>query len=146
MGDQDRNRSQDLLGWPSTQWIWAALAGILVVLAYLLFRFPPEQHAFYPKCLLFATTGWQCPGCGGLRATHHLLNGRFEMAFRLNPMLWIFVGLVLCHFLGRIINYISRQNLVPSIHHPVCLWILAAMLMVFGISRNLPWFTSWLTP
>src|SRR5687767_5236276 len=58
----------------------AAMAGVL------LFFFNPAEHAFYPRCFLKMTTGLDCPGCGGLRATHQLLHGKVREAFALNPL------------------------------------------------------------
>src|SRR5688500_12139151 len=63
--------------------------------AWVLYTFAPTAYRFYPKCAFFALTGLQCPGCGITRALHHLLHGRFEEAFRLNPMLFVLIGLAL---------------------------------------------------
>jgi hypothetical protein len=62
-----------------------ALAGVAAL--GVLFFFDPAEHAFYPRCPLHALTGRQCPTCGGLRAAHLLLHGRFRDAFALNPAL-----------------------------------------------------------
>src|SRR5438445_813374 len=58
------------------------LAGVVGVL----FQFNPTQHAFYPVCLFHRLTGWQCPGCGGLRAAHSLLHGQILNALHFNPL------------------------------------------------------------
>jgi len=50
----------------------AALAGGLV-----LFLFDPSQYHFYPRCVMYTTTGLLCPGCGSQRALHHLFHGHF---------------------------------------------------------------------
>lgn len=63
---------------------------VLVVLAIgvsALFFFDPAEYGFYPRCPMFAITGWTCAGCGMLRALHSLLHGDFVRALRLNPYL-----------------------------------------------------------
>ena len=41
----------------------------------LLWRFNPSSFTFYPRCPFYVLTGYKCPGCGTLRAIHHILNG-----------------------------------------------------------------------
>ena len=64
---------------------------ILAALAagFVLCRFNPEHHLFYPRCPLFALTGLQCAGCGATRALHLLLHGDFTGAWARNPLLFI---------------------------------------------------------
>lgn len=72
----------------------AALAGVGA-----LYLIDPARHEIYP-CLLRATTGLQCPGCGGLRATHQLLHGHLAAAWSLNPLAVLlvpFYALLACH-------------------------------------------------
>lgn len=73
----------------------ASAAVVAAVGAWVLYTFPPTAYTFYPRCIFFTLTGLQCPGCGITRASHHLLHGRFEEAFRLNPMLFVLLALVL---------------------------------------------------
>ena len=46
---------------------------------------PLESNRF-PKCGFYVATGYKCPGCGGQRAVHYLLNGEFKESFRQNPL------------------------------------------------------------
>lgn len=73
---------------------WLAFA-LLPALA-LLYWFDPAQHGFYPRCQFHALTGLDCPGCGGLRATHALLHGDFAAAWRFNALFLVAlpIGLV----------------------------------------------------
>ena len=64
--------------------LWFAL---LLAGAAVLFFFNPSQFGFYPTCLFYKTTGLLCPGCGTLRATHQLLHGHIEAAFRFNALI-----------------------------------------------------------
>lgn len=52
----------------------------------------------YPRCPVKWLTGLDCPGCGGARAMHALLNGHPAEAWAYNPWLLpalLFVGLTL---------------------------------------------------
>lgn len=50
----------------------AIVAGAL---AYVGLRDPHAPGFGFPPCPFRALTGWNCPGCGGLRMTHDLLHG-----------------------------------------------------------------------
>jgi hypothetical protein len=64
--------------------------------AWVLYTFPPATTPFYPQCAFRLLTGYDCPGCGTTRALHHLLHGRVEEAFLLNPMLFVFAVVAAC--------------------------------------------------
>ncbi len=106
--------------------------------AAMLYFFPPEQYRLYPRCLLYSWTGWQCPGCGGLRATHQLLHGNFAAAFQLNPLFVLLLpALALlpgAHWLKRA----TGRDWLPPLRRPFWLWLLLALVVAFTLARNLP--------
>jgi hypothetical protein len=102
----------------------AGLLGVLAGLAALYFL-DPAAGDYYPVCALHRLTGLQCPGCGGLRALHQLLHGRFGEAWHLNPLVFFLLPAGL--WFGR-----AGANLRP-IHG----WIAGAALVLFGVLRNL---------
>jgi hypothetical protein len=117
------------------------LAGILV-----LFVFDPSRHGFYPFCTFYRTTGLLCPGCGCLRAMHHLLHGEVIAALRCNVLLILSLPLLAGYVLRRMLNPRRGTTQVLTVH-PVWLWCALGMLILFGILRNLPfgpW--TWLAP
>lgn len=129
---------------------WAAVAVLLALgvmaVAAVLWRFDPAQNRFYPRCQLYKMTGLQCPGCGGLRALHELLHGRFVAALRLNPLFVLGVPAALALtgvWLAR-----RRRNPAEQFNLPTgWIWAGVAVFIVFGIVRNLPgmppaWFGS----
>lgn len=66
----------------------AVLAGIALVAACsILFVFNPADVDWMGRCPFYALTGLKCPGCGTLRAIHHLLHLRFAEAWQLNPLM-----------------------------------------------------------
>jgi Protein of unknown function (DUF2752) len=112
-----------------------ALLGCVGV--WLLFRFDPASHGFYPVCFLHQATGLQCPGCGSLRAIHQLLHGHVAAAWRLNPLLvsalpllgWFATRFALAKCKGQAFSWNIR---------PVWLWSAMTLVVGFGIVRNLP--------
>jgi hypothetical protein len=122
-------------------WHYGACAAAVLAAVFVLFWFNPSQYAFYPYCVFYKTTGLQCPGCGSLRALHQLLHGNLLEALRLNTLLVLALpGLsiwALRHFL--------RQGNGPSIKKGFWLWAALAIVLLFGIARNLPPVAVWLS-
>lgn len=119
-----------------------AVLGLLIALALLggavvLFRFDPAQHGFYPRCQLHRLTGLQCPGCGGLRALHALLHGHVMEAVRLNPLFVLalpVIGVWMATWLTR-----RRRNPATRLTLPTAwIWAGLAVVIAFGVLRNLP--------
>ena len=115
----------------------ASILGLALAGGVLLFAVDPAQHALYPVCWLYATTGLQCPGCGGLRATHQLLHGHFAAAWRLNPLAVLLVPLYawLAAHAGRALVQ-GRALPLPTLR-PITVWLGFAVLLLFGVLRNL---------
>jgi hypothetical protein len=118
----------------------------LIVGAAVLYFFNPAQFGFYPTCMFYKTTGLLCPGCGTLRATHQLLHGHIEAAFRFNALIVSSLPLVAwgCFRAAR-----ERAANKPALAwiRPAWLWIGFAVLVLFGILRNLPGASRyWLAP
>ena len=117
----------------SRLWWWLTLAvcaaGVLV-----LYLFAPDKNAFYPQCFFRQATGWDCPGCGGLRAAHQLLHGNFSTAWQLNP---------LAVLLGPLLAYeaairLPRQRTWPSLlQKPAIGFSVIFLFIAFGIWRNI---------
>jgi hypothetical protein len=111
-----------------------ALAGVSV-----LFLVDPAQHEIYP-CMLYATTGLRCPGCGGLRATHQLLHGHLGAAWALNPLAVLLVPLyawLACQIASGLIR---GRSLAQNTPRPAVIWLGLGGIALFGILRNLTWF------
>ena len=118
--------------WKIAGLVAGGLAGLAV-----LFFFPPGQYGFYPRCPLHAMTGLHCPGCGSLRAMHRLLHGDLAGAVHSNALL--ILSLPLLAWLG--VNSIRRAfgPPAPSVGpRPVWLWLFFALMVAFGVMRNLP--------
>lgn len=136
-------RIESVRGWP---WpLVIVLASLAVGLALVLFTFDPAQHAFYPMCLFKQMTGYDCPGCGGLRALHHLLHGDVRGAFHLNALAVIAlpllaVGVVRAWWKSS--HYKEATKCTTSFW----VWLVVGAVILFGIVRNLPWWPFGVTP
>jgi len=126
-----------------------ALTGVLALAAGLclvLFLFDPGQFRFYPRCILYQTTGLLCPGCGSLRALHHLLHGQVLAAAHFNALLVLGMpaaALLMARSFLRSLNGHSQSLGL----HPAWLWAALAVVFLFGILRNLPFaHAAWLAP
>ena len=114
-------------------WILAS-----IVMAVILYVFDPAAGGFYPVCKFHRWTGWDCPGCGALRALHALLHGNVLAAWSSNPLLILllpvagWIGLKQCW--PRDSGKLSRTTQ----SHQAWLWVALIVLVVFGVVRNLP--------
>ena len=114
----------------------AVLAGLALV-----FFVDPATHSYYPPCIFHAVTGLYCPGCGSLRALHQLLHGNLRAAMSLNPLF-----VLILPYLGYSLWLLSRdlirgRSLVSEVRlHPAMVWAMLAIIVAFGVLRNLPFY------
>lgn len=100
---------------------------LVVAAGFVLFLFNPADTVLFPPCPFHWATGLYCPGCGASRAVHLLLHGRLIAAFNMNPLLVLSLPFLAALLLRPRWAYLTW---VP--------WFAAAMLVAFGILRNLP--------
>ena len=62
-----------------------AAGGVLLATGYVAVV-NPNHPGHYPLCPFKAITGWDCPGCGGLRAVHDLAHGNLAAALDQNAL------------------------------------------------------------
>ncbi len=112
-----------------------AMSGMGVAL--LFFWFPPGQYRFYPRCPIFALTGWECPGCGATRALAALLRGHVVEAWHYNS-LFVFLTPVLVAFFAMTYWKAMREGRFgwPEVPLPF-LKMLLCVTVAFGLVRNL---------
>ena len=110
----------------------AALVGGLAVV----YSFSPAEYSFYPRCPVYFTTHWLCPGCGSTRALHALLHLDLRSALHYNA-LFTLLAPVLCLWLGFICYRTMRYDQFPNLAIPrsvaACL---IATVILFTVVRN----------
>jgi hypothetical protein len=108
----------------------AALAGALV---YIGVNDPHRLGSAYPPCPFKVLTGWDCPGCGGLRMTHDLLHGNLHLAVLDNAFL-----LIAFPALAGWLVWLTRTRRSPRVV-PLILVVVSAVV-AWTVVRNLPGF------
>ena len=113
----------------------------------VLFFHNPAESQFYPVCLFHKLTGWHCPGCGSLRALFHLAHGHWATAFHFNPLLMLFLPLLVWVILRQLWKEIFAKELAPIFTRPFWGWLALGLIVSFGVLRNLPFSPFiWLAP
>lgn len=119
----------------------------LVFAGLILHYFNPTEHRFYPLCMLHALTGLHCPGCGALRAVHHLTHGEFATAFYCNPLLIAALPLAFLAALRWLIYRHDQRPPAAFFTRPAVVWTLLALIVAFSVLRNLPFPAfAWMSP
>ncbi|HEX4644057.1 MAG TPA: DUF2752 domain-containing protein [Verrucomicrobiae bacterium] len=117
----------------------AWLAGGLAFVAGMavLFEFNPSTHAFYPRCLLYTSTGILCPGCGSLRAFHQLLHGHVLTALRCNALLVASLPLAAYFCVKWAARWMAGEPLPLVLPNPLGIKIFMIVMIVFTVVRNI---------
>jgi hypothetical protein len=110
----------------------------ITVAIVMLHFFDPASSGLFPPCPLRYLTGWYCPGCGSLRALHQLLHGNLRAAWTLNPLTVLLLPFLVYGMASYVFYEVRRQHL-PRLFLPA-IWIrlLCAIIVLFGIARNIP--------
>jgi len=112
-----------------------AMAAILCGLA-VVYRFPPTEYSFYPRCPIYLTTHWLCPGCGITRALHALLHLDLRTALHYNA-LFTLLAPFFCLWLGFICYRTMRYDQFPVLAIPRSVTAcLIATAILFTVARN----------
>jgi hypothetical protein len=122
-----------------------ALGFLALIGLGLLFLFDPARHALYPVCLFKKMTGYDCPGCGGLRSVHQLLRGEVWEAVQLNAMVVVAFPLLA---VWAVRAWMRSRNVLRSPGKPLMVWawLLILLIVLFGVVRNLPFWPFGVTP
>ena len=115
---------------------------ILVFGLLVLYLVTGNYFDIYIPCPIKELTGLYCPGCGITRMFKSLLELDFYAAFRYNPLLFIMLPFALVLYF----DYVVRKDKSFYKKIPEAIWyIIIALLIVYGILRNIPYF-SFLAP
>jgi Protein of unknown function (DUF2752) len=93
--------------WYTTLGTGAVLAGALT---YIGVADPHRPGFLYPTCPFKWLTGWECPGCGGLRMTHDVLHG--DLAAAVVDNVFLLLGLPLLA-IWLLVRWRRGERLMP---------------------------------
>ena len=118
----------------------AAGASGMAAGATAVWYFDPTRAGFFPVCPLYSLTGFACPGCGLTRGFHALFHGDILTALDYNALLPFFFLLIGFGFVSLVVFALKGRRLSLNPLHPNALWVFFVLLLVFGVTRNLPWY------
>jgi hypothetical protein len=120
--------------------LYFAAAGIgVLALLIIFFTYNPAKYSFFPKCPFHYLTGLDCPGCGSQRAIYALLHGNIKGAIHQNLLLVISLPFLAIHFCYQVASVLKQRNYKwKVIYHPLTPRIIAVIVIVFWVVRNLP--------
>ncbi len=88
-------------------------------------------------CPFYRLTGRLCPGCGVSRMCISLLRGDFAAAWQYNAAILCLLPFGLAVAADIAVRYVRDGTKQPRPWASAMLWIMAAVLLGFGIWRNL---------
>lgn len=88
-------------------------------------------------CIFNKLTGLLCPACGITRSIAAVSRLDFYSAFGYNKALFILMPIIAALILSEEIRYIKSGKREPLLISKIILWIMIALLIGFGIIRNL---------
>lgn len=99
----------------------------------------PNEQGHYPACPFLALTGHYCPGCGSLRAAHALAHGDVTGATGSNLLFVLALPGAVALWARWLYSRAKGRPDPPLPERPMA-WIIGiAVLVIFGVVRNLPW-------
>lgn len=119
---------------------WFAIIFGGLSLAVFYFFTNPNEVNFLPECPLYFTTGIYCPGCGSQRAAHQLLNFNIFGVLQQNVLFFISLLILGYHITLTGINAFFKKNFHNYMYHPKTPLVILAVIVVFWILRNIPYY------
>lgn len=96
-------------------------------------------------CLFHTATGLWCPGCGVSRGCMAVLRGEWLAAIRANVGIAAIAPFAAGLLAVRCVRYVRTGKARGARWEEIAWLVLSGAMVVFGVLRNLPWF-SFLAP
>lgn len=122
------------------RYIAAMLLTGIAAFFYIMWKLDPVKDRLYPACWYYSLTGKLCPGCGGLRGTHAFLNGDILTSLAYNPLIAIFIPVMIYFIIYNIIALIKGSYPPNFLNKKLFIYILVSIIIIFWIVRNFNWF------
>lgn len=111
----------------------------VVAISLLYFFIDARETQLFPKCPFHSLTGLFCPGCGSQRAISALLHFDLISAMRFNVLLVASLPMIGYSVYASIMNTFTTKVVQQRLFHSVTfIWILAVVVMLFWVLRNVP--------
>ncbi len=111
----------------------------IVILMAVGFLYIILRHltGFYLPCLFHRLTGFYCSGCGITRMFLHILKGEWTKAFSSNCVVFCLLPFFGVGYLRHVYRYVRWNKKGLSRTENILCYIVIAILIVFGIIRNI---------
>jgi hypothetical protein len=117
----------------------AAVPPAIIALAtFILLRFPPTQHSFYPQCPIYELLHLRCPGCGATRAFAALLHGHVTEAMNRNALITLLLPFAAAYGILCYSRLLQCKPLRLPQPRPGVIYAAITVATVFTVIRNLP--------
>lgn len=110
---------------------------ILMIAVGVAYGFICEKTGIAIPCIFHKITGLKCPACGVTRMCIALMHLDFQAAYRSNPMLFVLSPVLLGTAFKYVVDYIRTGKWRLGFIQNILLYICIALLVIFGIYRNL---------
>ena len=110
---------------------------LIILFAGILYYIVILVTGFKIPCVFNYFTGYLCPGCGMTRMIISVLSLDFSSAYYYNRAVFLTLPVILSFLLYEEIKYIKSGNRKFSKASRIFFITEAALLIVFGIARNL---------
>ena len=109
---------------------------LLLCLAVVYYNIDPATTVFFPKCIFHSLTGYDCPSCGGQRALHAVLHGRWLDAVKLNPFLLLSIPYATAVFYTSFVKSETAVYLKRFVQHRYAVTGYVVLFVFWWIFRN----------
>jgi len=110
---------------------------VFLFLAFIAYYLINKYTNFYIPCIFHEITGFKCPGCGVTRLLFALLNFNFVEAFKINPLVFIYLPFIITYYFYVNYLYVYNKKDKILIKVPNYIWgLVIAITILFGIIRN----------
>ena len=113
-------RSGELLGLGLVYALWVRLTGLA------------------SPCVFHTVTGLLCPGCGVTRMCLALLRLDLAYAWEANTVLFLMLPVLAVLGVRMAVRYVQVGSTVGPKWEDAVVWVMIAMLIIWGFVRNLP--------
>ncbi len=115
-----------------------ALVGAGLAYGTVVFFINPSDQKLFLDCPVLAVTGFYCPGCGGIRALHHLLHGDLVGALHYNLLLVLLAVFVAWRVADLALAKIKRRQWRGFILSPTWQISTLTFMALYTVLRNIP--------